>query len=212
MKLQNIRRQYLQGELTSEQLNVNPILQFESWLQQAVNADFPDPTVMTLATVDGDGQPSQRIVLLKQVDQEGFVFFTNKQSHKGMSMSVNHNVSLHFPWHVLERQVSVRGVVESLDVEDVERYFQSRPVESQLAAWTSQQSQVIPSREHLVERFESLKAQYAKGDIPLPNFWGGYRVIPSVIEFWQGGEHRLHDRFQYTLQGDKTWLIHRLAP
>lgn len=232
MKLQDFRREYQLDGLRREQLNTDPIAQFETWLQQAMNSGLSDPTAMTLATVNEQGQPSQRIVLLKQVDHQGFVFFTNKDSSKGRAMAVNPKVSLHFPWYPLERQVRVLGVVKPLSEQQVTNYFASRPKESQLAAWASEQSQEIPSREYLMDRYESLLDEYADKDAPLPKFWGGYQVVPSQIEFWQGGEHRLHDRFEYTLDtshavsnGDNepaydqnnkqqanVWNIQRLAP
>ncbi len=212
MKLQNFRREYLQNGLRREQLNSDPIQQFELWLQHAIESGISDPTAMTLATIDSDGQPSQRIVLLKQVDQQGFVFFTNKGSQKGQAMAANPKVSLHFPWYPLERQVKVLGQAELLTVDDVAAYFSTRPKESQLAAWASEQSQKIPSREYLINRYTDLQKQYAHSDAPLPEFWGGYRVKPHLIEFWQGGEHRLHDRFQYALNTHNAWDIDRLAP
>ncbi len=212
MKLQDMRREYLKGGLSRQQLHHDPIVQFEQWLQQAIDAELPDPTAMTLATVDHSGQPNQRIVLLKQVDHDGFVFFTNKLSIKGQAIANNPKVSLHFPWYPLERQVRVSGTAELLAEKDVEQYFASRPKESQLAAWASEQSQVIPSRQHLLDRYQHLINTYQNSDAPLPEFWGGYRVAHHQIEFWQGGEHRLHDRFQYTAVGDGQWQIDRLAP
>lgn len=212
MKLQDYRREYLKDGLRRQQLNPDPILQFELWMQQAINSGLSDPTAMTLATVDTQGQPSQRIVLLKQVDQEGFVFFTNKNSHKGQAIASNPKVSLHFPWYPLERQVKILGVAEALSRDAEQAYFSSRPKESQLAAWASEQSQAIPSRDYLLEKYHHLLEQYENNQIPHPDFWGGYRVVPKVIEFWQGGEHRLHDRFQYELREDTSWNIQRLAP
>jgi pyridoxamine 5'-phosphate oxidase len=212
MQLQDYRREYLKNGLRRSQLNSDPILQFEAWLQQAIASGLSDPTAMSLATVDQDGYPSQRIVLLKQVDQNGFVFFTNKKSNKGQAMAQNPMVSLLFPWYPLERQVKVLGQVAPLEDAAVADYFASRPKESQLAAWASQQSRVIPSRDHLLQKYHDLHTQYANSDIPLPSFWGGYRVTPQLIEFWQGGEHRLHDRFEYTQNSDANWDIQRLAP
>jgi pyridoxamine 5'-phosphate oxidase len=212
MKLQDYRREYLRDGLRRKQLHSDPILQFETWLQQAIDAGLSDPTAMTIATVDAQGQPRQRIVLLKQLDDKGFVFFTNKDSHKGQDIAHNPKVSLHFPWHPLERQVKILGEAECLKGGEVASYFSSRPKESQLAAWASEQSQVIPSRQYLLERYTTLQEQYANREAPLPTFWGGYRVSPQTIEFWQGGEHRLHDRFEYTLDKDGHWNIQRLAP
>ena len=215
MQLQDYRREYVQGGLRRKGINENPIAQFENWLQQAIESGLTDPTAMTLATVDECGQPNQRIVLLKQVDDNGFVFFTNKKSMKGQAIAANPHVSLHFPWYPLERQVRVQGTATLLDEQEVANYFASRPKESQLAAWASEQSQVIPSRDHLIEKYTSLQEQYADSDVPLPTFWGGYRVTAKVIEFWQGGEHRLHDRLQYTRLDEPNttvWRIERLAP
>ncbi|MFC6439321.1 pyridoxamine 5'-phosphate oxidase [Bowmanella sp. JS7-9] len=209
--LASIRREYSQDKLSRDKLADDPFLQFDAWLKQAIDAGLPDPTAMTVATVDTQGQPSQRIVLLKDVSAGGFVFYTNTGSRKAQELAHNPKVSLHFPWHFLERQVSVRGSVEKLSVAEVAKYFLSRPRESQLAAWASQQSHPISSRQLLLEKFAQIKRKFNQGDVPLPDFWGGYRVIPSHIEFWQGGEHRLHDRFVYSRQG-QDWQIERLMP
>jgi pyridoxamine 5'-phosphate oxidase len=167
---------------------------------------------MVVATVDEQGQPSQRIVLLKQVDDNGFVFFTNTGSRKAQELKGNNKISLHFPWHNLERQVIVYGEAEPLPTSAVAKYFLSRPKESQLAAWASQQSRPVSSRQALMQTFNSMKAKFAKGDIPLPDFWGGYCVKPHQIEFWQGGEHRLHDRFMYRKDLSGQWQVERLNP
>jgi len=213
MKLDDIRREYIQGGLSREMLDENPLTQFEKWLAQAVEAKFSaDPTAMVVATVDEEGQPSQRIVLLKQLDQNGFVFFTNTGSKKAQDLGVNNRISLHFPWHAIERQVIVYGKAQPLSTAAVAKYFLSRPKESQLAAWASQQSRPVSSRHALMQTFQSMKSKFAKGDIPLPDFWGGYCVVPHKIEFWQGGEHRLHDRFMYIRQADDSWQIERLNP
>ncbi|MBQ4837747.1 pyridoxamine 5'-phosphate oxidase [Pseudoalteromonas luteoviolacea] len=213
MKLDEIRREYVQGGLRREALKDNPIEQFEIWLQQAVDAKFTaDPTAMVVATVDAQGQPSQRIVLLKNLDQNGFVFFTNTGSKKAQDLAINNKISLHFPWHAIERQVIVYGEAQPLSTAAVAKYFLSRPKESQLAAWASQQSRPVSSRQALMQTFQNMKSKFAKGDIPLPDFWGGYCVVPHKIEFWQGGEHRLHDRFMYVKQPDGSWSIERLNP
>ncbi|TMO62106.1 pyridoxamine 5'-phosphate oxidase [Pseudoalteromonas aurantia] len=212
MKLEDIRREYSKGGLRREMLADEPTTQFEAWLQQAVDAKFSDPTAMVVATVDETGQPSQRIVLLKHLDEEGFVFFTNTGSRKAQELKGNNKVSLHFPWHAIERQVIVYGEAKPLSTTAVAKYFLSRPQESQLAAWASQQSRPVSSRKALMETFHAMKAKFSNGDIPLPDFWGGYCVEPSKIEFWQGGEHRLHDRFMYVKQPDGTWSIERLNP
>ena len=211
MELSNLRREYCQGKLSESDVNSNPFAQFEFWLQQVIDAKLPDPTAMVVATVDGQGQPSQRIVLLKHCDDNGFVFFTNLGSRKAQELSKNPKISLHFPWHILERQVIVFGEVEPLSTRENMAYFLSRPKESQLAAYASHQSHPIKSRDLLMQGFERMKDKFSKGEIPAPDFWGGYRVKPSKIEFWQGGEHRLHDRILYTKNGNQ-WNIERLAP
>lgn len=212
LNLENLRREYLRGGLDLEDLATNPIEQFNRWMTQTIAAEIPDPNAMTVATVDTSGQPSQRIVLLKNVDGKGFVFYTNLRSRKAQELSQNPKVSLHFPWHFLERQIKVCGVVEPLSKTEVLKYFVTRPRDSQLGAWASQQSRTISSRALLMQQFESMKNKFAKGEIPLPDFWGGFRVKPHQIEFWQGGANRLHDRFQYNLDADGTWKIQRLEP
>ncbi|UZJ45817.1 pyridoxamine 5'-phosphate oxidase [Marinimicrobium sp. C6131] len=212
LDLQSLRREYLRGGLNLEDLSANPIDQFEVWMEQAVKAEIPDPTAMVLATASPDGQPSQRIVLLKGLDEQGFVFYTNRTSRKGLELADNPKASLHFPWHSLERQVDVCGRVEPLSREESERYFRSRPKESQLSAWASHQSRPIASREALLAYFRDLEKRFEGQEIPLPDFWGGYRVRPHQVEFWQGGAHRLHDRFEYNLQPDGNWTIDRLEP
>ncbi|MEM0954095.1 MAG: pyridoxamine 5'-phosphate oxidase [Pseudomonadota bacterium] len=212
MELEDFRREYLQGGLERDDLRDDPFEQFDDWMAQAVAGGLADPTAMVLATIDGDGRPWQRMVLLKDVGREGFVFYTNLESRKARAMAANPRVSLHFPWNVLERQVIVGGVVERLSMAEVTRYFVTRPRESQLAAWASAQSQRISARRILEEKMQELRNKYARGDVPLPSFWGGFRVVPEAIEFWQGGAHRLHDRFVYTREGDLNWSIDRLSP
>jgi pyridoxamine 5'-phosphate oxidase len=212
LSLENYRREYLQGGLNEEDLAADPFEQFARWMEQVIQAGVPDPNAMTVATVDASGQPSQRIVLLKQADKRGFVFYTNLNSRKAQELKQNPKISLHFPWYWLERQVKVCGVVEQLSSAEALKYFLSRPRESQLAAWASQQSKPISSRQLLMQQFERMKNKFSKGEIPLPDFWGGFRVKPHEIEFWQGGPHRLHDRFQYRLQSDGHWAIQRLEP
>lgn len=211
-KLADIRREYSRGGLDRQDLHDDPIVQFDAWLKDIIDTGLPDPTAMTVATVDASGQPSQRIVLLKDVSPDGFVFYTNLGSRKAEELKQNPRISLHFPWHIIERQVKVCGVVEPLSSLEVSKYFLSRPRESQLAAWASQQSRPISTRQLLMSKFAEVKDKFAKGQVPLPSFWGGYRVIPHEIEFWQGGEHRLHDRFVYRRQPDNTWQIERLMP
>lgn len=210
--LQGIRRDFLRGTLSRDELLEDPVAQFQLWLDQALSTELTDPTAMVLATSSRDGQVSQRVVLLKGVDERGFVFFTNYESRKAREIGSNSKVSLHFPWFAIERQVMVCGLAEKISVEESRAYFQSRPRESQLAAWASPQSRVLSSRDVMTQQLEALDKKFADSPIPLPEFWGGFRVRPSQIEFWQGGAHRLHDRFLYTLQAGGHWQIERLAP
>lgn len=211
--LADIRREYTQGGLSHSDLSESPIDFFSQWFEQIKQTNTSDPTAMVVATCDSQGQPYQRTVLLKHFDQKGFVFYTNTESRKAQQIEHNNKICLHFPWHMFERQVHITGVAKQLDEEDVLKYFSSRPKESQIGAWASHQSRVISSREVLEKRFFELKAQFEQEDVPLPNFWGGYRVEPISIEFWQGGEHRLHDRFIYTKDDSHTkWEIERLSP
>ncbi|SJL84355.1 pyridoxamine 5'-phosphate oxidase [Vibrio palustris] len=211
MELSDIRREYTRGGLRRDNLLSDPIEQFNLWLSQAVEAKLIDPTAMTVATVDQYGQPFQRIVLLKNVEKNGFVFYTNLGSRKAQHIEHNHRVSLHFPWHNLERQVHITGVAEKLTATENMKYFTSRPKESQIAAIASHQSSRISARGILEGKFLELKQKFANGEIPVPSFWGGYRIRPTSIEFWQGGENRLHDRFIYLKESDE-WSIDRLAP
>jgi pyridoxamine 5'-phosphate oxidase len=211
MSLQDNRREYDYGKLTRESLLDNPFEQFRLWMDQALEAGIQDPTAMSVATVDSSGKPWQRMVLLKEFDQRGFVFYTNLGSRKAHEIEGNPQVSLHFPWLQLDRQVIVGGRAERLSTVDVMKYFLSRPKGSQLAAWASKQSSRINSRQALETQFAQVKEKFSKGEIPLPDFWGGYRVVPEEIEFWQGGEQRLHDRFSYGLD-DGDWDISRLSP
>ena len=212
MALEQIRREYLQGGLRREDLPTDPLALFETWQQQAITCDLPDPTAMVVATVSPEGQPSQRLVLLKQLDARGFVFFTNYGSRKAKELAGNHHVSLLFPWHGMQRQVKVGGTAEKISMAESVKYFMSRPRDSQLAAWASQQSSPITSRTFLMNQLAHMKEKFAQGEVPLPDFWGGIRVYPHDLEFWQGGANRLHDRFKYSRQGDSTWEIERLAP
>jgi len=212
MDFNNFRRQYLSRGLRRNDLNNDPILQFVLWLQQAVTAGIADPTAMVLATVASDGQPSQRTVLLKHVDDQELTFYTNKKSRKALELAENNKVSLHFPWHMIDRQVRVSGVAEMITTAEVLKYFVTRPKESQCAAWASNQSRPLLSRQLLMQKFDEMKKKFARGEVPLPDFWGGYRVIPHKFEFWQKCDHRLHDRFEYKLTEDRSWQIQRLAP
>ncbi|GAA6184376.1 MULTISPECIES: pyridoxamine 5'-phosphate oxidase [Alteromonadaceae] len=218
--IHGLRRDYNLGELRQEDLDSNPITQFNHWLKLVIDSGTPDPTAMTVATVSADGQPSQRIVLLKDVDDRGFVFYTNLGSRKATELANNSKISLHFPWYFMERQVKICGVAQPLSTAEVAKYFFSRPKESQLAAWASKQSQPISTRQMLMSKFDEVKKKFSAGEIPVPKFWGGYRVVPHEIEFWQGGEHRLHNRFVYTLDNSNStsetdsrdWQIQRLMP
>ncbi len=212
MKIDDIRRSYTKDKLDFDKLTADPIVQFELWLKDAIAAELPDPTAMCVATVDEHGQPSQRLVLLKDVNQDGFTFYTNLGSRKASELSCNPKVCLHFPWHPLERQVIVYGTAERVSSAQVAKYFLSRPKESQLAAWASEQSRPVSTRLALMQKFAEIKHKFEHGEVPLPSFWGGFLVRPHKIEFWQGGEHRLHDRFMYTKQPDNSWSIERLCP
>jgi pyridoxamine 5'-phosphate oxidase len=212
MSLEEQRREYRHGRLTRDSLNESPFEQFKLWLDQALQSDIADPTAMSIATVDANGKPWQRIVLLKGFDQRGFVFYTNLGSRKVAEIKQNPHVCLHFPWMRMDRQVIVGGVAERISAAEVLKYFVSRPRDSQLAAWASKQSSRISSRQALEAQFMQMRDKFRHGAVPLPDFWGGFRVVPSEFEFWQGGENRLHDRFQYLLRDDDRWEISRLAP
>ncbi|MBU0960974.1 MAG: pyridoxamine 5'-phosphate oxidase [Proteobacteria bacterium] len=211
MDIGHFRREYLKSGLEHSDLLGDPVEQFSLWFNQANATDIPDPNAMVLATVGGDGQPSQRTVLLKYYDENGFVFFTNQKSRKAREIAGNPKVNLHFVWLELERQISVAGIATPITSAESARYFMTRPRESQIAAWVSNQSSRISSRQLLMQAFQEMKQKFANGDVPLPSFWGGYRVNPSSVEFWQGRRNRLHDRFLYT-RSDSAWEIERLAP
>jgi len=213
MDIADIRRQYGTDQLSLEQLAKHPMDQFQHWLDQAIDSKlFKDPTAMNIATVDETGMPSSRIVLLKQYDQQGFVFYTNLESNKAQQIKHNNQVCLHFAWLGLERQVIVRGVAEKLPIAQVTKYFLSRPQDSKLAAWASEQSKPIAARQLLEQAFSQMKNKFSKGEVPLPSFWGGYRIKPVSIEFWQGRENRLHDRFIYHVDERGGFSIERLQP
>jgi len=211
MSLKDNRREYDYGTLSRDSLHDNPFTQFSLWMDQAIQADIIDPTAMSVATVGQGGKPWQRMVLLKGFDERGFVFYTNLGSRKATDIAVNPHVSLQFPWLQLDRQVIVGGRAEALSATEVSDYFNSRPLSSQLAAWASEQSSPIASRAVLEAQFEAIKQQFSLGEVPLPEFWSGFRVVPKEFEFWQGGENRLHDRFYFQRQQD-DWNISRLSP
>lgn len=190
-----------------------PLQQFEQWLQQSVEAGLKDATAMVLATIDETGHPWQRIVLLKALSRGGFVFYTNYGSAKAQAIADNPRVSLHFPWNEIDRQVVVAGAVEKVSVAESASYFLSRPRESQIVAWASKQSRSVSARAMLEKQVRVLTDKFGNGEIPVPDFWGGYRVVPQRIEFWQGGAHRLHDRFLYSRDTDGDgWTIEQLQP
>lgn len=207
-----MRRDYSRPALREEEMQADPVRQFEMWLGEALREHVVEPNALTLATAGSDGRPLVRTVLLKALDARGFVFFTNLESRKAHHIAENPWVSLVFPWLALERQVIVTGTAEKIPLLETVKYFLARPRESQVAAWASQQSRVISSRKVLEMQWQHLKAKFSAGEVPLPSFWGGYRVRPETIEFWQGGPHRLHDRFQYSRQGEGLWKMERLAP
>ncbi|MCB1843140.1 MAG: pyridoxamine 5'-phosphate oxidase [Halioglobus sp.] len=212
MRYEDLRREYTAGGLSREMLEDCPLRQFEHWLEQAVQARLDDPTAMVLATIDEHGLPWQRIVLLKGLSRGGFVFYTNYESDKAQAIAANARVSLLFPWNSLDRQVIVRGSAEKMGRAESLAYFATRPRESQVAAWASQQSRPISARAVLEQQARGMREKFGRGEIPMPSFWGGFRVIPERIEFWQGGEHRLHDRFVYTPGVDAAWTIQQLQP
>jgi len=208
----DLRRNYTRAGLTETDADANPFIQFQTWFDQALSAELPDPNAMTLATATPEGKPSARIVLLKGFDEEGFVFYSNYNSQKGQQLAANPWAALVFWWAELERQVRIDGYVEKVSPEESEAYFASRPFDSQLGAWASQQSEVIASRAVLEDKIAELKQKYEAQAVPKPPHWGGYRLFPTEFEFWQGRPSRLHDRLRYRQQSDGTWLQQRLAP
>jgi pyridoxamine 5'-phosphate oxidase len=206
-----LRREYCLDSLSESDMDSNPIRQFAKWFGQATAAAIPDPNAMTLATADASGVPSARIVLLKTFDDRGFTFFTNYASRKGRELDANPRAALCFHWQLLERQVRIDGSVEKVDRKMSEEYFHSRPRDAQIGAWISRQSDVLPSRAELDRLGDELRKRFDDGPIPLPDFWGGYRVLPIAVEFWQGRLSRLHDRLQYVRTGDH-WQLRRLSP
>lgn len=211
MNLGDYRREYTKGGLRRGDLSDSPFEQFEKWFLQADTAEVQDASAMSLATVSADGKPSLRTVLLKTFDEDGFVFYTNYSSQKSQQIQENENVALLFPWTGLERQIEITGKAEKVATTESLKYFLSRPKGSQIGAWASNQSSPITSRNLLEMQLTKMKKKFQSGEIPLPDFWGGYRVVPEKIEFWQGGEARIHDRFEYRRVSD-GWSIHRLQP
>jgi pyridoxamine 5'-phosphate oxidase len=211
MSIADLRKDYTLNGLTEADAAPEPIEQFQAWFSQALAARLPEPNAMALATVGADGQPSARVVLLKGVDEQGFVFYTNYDSRKGRELEGEARAALVFYWAELERQVRVEGVAERVSAEESDAYFASRPAGSRIGAAASPQSEVIAGRDELERRVAELSAQHPQGDIARPAHWGGYRVRPAVVEFWQGRLSRLHDRIRYRLDGGK-WVMERLAP
>ena len=211
VNLSELRRDYTTRGLHRSDLDVDPVAQFRRWFQEAQRAELLEPNAMTLATADRAGRVTARTVLLKAFDDRGYVFFTNYGSTKARQMAENAQVALLFTWLPLERQVSITGTAEKISVAESLSYFASRPFGSRLGAWVSQQSSIISSRKLLEAKFEEMRHKFASGEVPLPDFWGGYRVNPDTIEFWQGASSRLHDRFLYSRNGT-GWQIDRLSP
>lgn len=207
-----LRDQWMKHGLSRSELDPDPFRQFELWFRQAIDSGIPEPNAMTLATADAAGQPRARTVLLKLYDRHGFVFFTNYESEKAQQIEENPRVALLFPWVALGRQVKIGGTAARIPTAESLKYFASRPRGSQIGAWASPQSQVISSRSLLDMKVDEIKRKFARGEVPLPSFWGGYRVDPTSIEFWQARENRLHDRFVFTRRDDGHWDIERRAP
>ncbi len=213
LSLAEMREEYRAGAFDEQNCRTNPIVQFEDWFKQAQAADSNEPNAMTLATATVDGRPSARVVLLKEVSDAGFVFFTNYSSRKAQELKTNPFCALTFYWGDLERQVRVEGRAELISRERSIAYFRSRPKGSKLGAWASHQSELLPSRRPLEDRLADLEQKYAHiEDVPTPEFWGGYCVVPESLEFWQGRMNRLHDRIRYRRIGESSWLIERLSP
>lgn len=211
MSIADLRKDYTQATLDETDALANPFDFFKLWFDQALNADLPEPNAMTLATVNANGRPSARIVLIKGLDERGITFFTNYESRKGKELAQNPHASILFHWTELERQVRIEGRVEKCSPEESDAYYLSRPAGSRLGAWASPQSQVIDSRAALEARVRQADAEQQGDPKTRPPFWGGYRLVPDFFEFWQGRPSRLHDRLAYTLQGD-SWVMSRLAP
>ena len=207
-----MRMDYSSGELRRSLLKDDAFEQFTLWFEQACKSEIHEPNAFSLATVNEEGQPSLRTVLLKYFDKDGLMFFTNYESHKAMEIEGNDKVSMLFPWLTMQRQVIIKGAASKVSAAESLKYFLKRPKDSQLGAWISRQSSVISSRQVLESKLAEIKARFSKGDMSLPPFWGGYRIEPLSFEFWQGGESRIHDRFLYSRDDEAGWKIERLSP
>jgi len=212
ISLGQMRQNYQRATLRRSDLMDSPVMQFTVWLQEAIAAQLLEPNAMALATASVQGKPSCRMVLLKEYSEQGFLFFTNLESRKAKELNENPHAMAVFFWDALEKQVSIEGKVEMITEAEAGIYFSTRPRASQIACWTSPQGKVLSSREKLDQAYQEVALNYQDQTVPLPPFWGGYRLIPNRFEFWQGGRNRLHDRFQYLLEENKTWKIDRLAP
>jgi len=206
-----IRQGYNNSGLDKEDLHADPIVQFETWFEQVKEAE-PIPTAMSLSTVNNNGEPTLRTVLLKLFDKKGLVFFTNYKSRKADHIADNSNVAVLFNWVALERQISINGVAEKIKTRESITYFKSRPRGSQIGAWVSDQSSILSSREILEMKLDEIERKFSGVEVPLPDFWGGFRIKPKTFEFWQGRPNRLHDRFVYSRQSNESWKIDRIAP
>lgn len=210
-KLQKLREDYSKHSLDESDVAKDPVKQFEKWMEEAINSEVPEPNAMTLATVDHKNKPHARVVLLKGIEDGNFIFYTNYDSAKGEELKQNPNAALCFSWLELERQVRIEGRVEKISEEESEAYFKKRPYKSQLGALASNQSVEVPNRAFLEDRFSELEKKHKEGEVPKPIRWGGYRVIPEALEFWQGRRSRLHDRIKYVFENE-NWIIKRLSP
>jgi pyridoxamine 5'-phosphate oxidase len=212
MNLADLRREYTKGGLRRADLDPSPIAEFQKWFQQALSVELLEPSAIALATADKAGRPSARIVLLKSADERGFTFFTNYESRKGRELAENNQAAMVIHWADLEREVCIAGEVTKTSRAESEKYFSMRPRGSQLGAWVSKQSTVVPDRDFLEKRLQAVEAKFAGRDVETPPYWGGYLLVPNRIEFWQGRPNRLHDRFQYSKQPGGSWRIDRLSP
>ncbi len=210
-EINKLRLEYSKEILDEKMVNSNPIVQFDLWMKEALNADIPEPHAMNVSTVSKEGKPSSRIVLLRNFSENGFVFYTNYNSKKGNDISENNSAAINFFWPQLERQIRIEGKLQKVDSKISDEYFASRPHDSQLGAWASNQSEVLKNRQELEEKFAALEKKFAGINVPRPEHWGGYCLVPDSIEFWQGRPSRIHDRIKFTSVNNE-WKIERLSP